>query len=99
MSAAVKKDGEEDKKEEEKAEASRSRCNHASTSKCPNCIGKTGSIAPAKPVCNHSSTTKCPNCMNENEGMVADRKHESFDKVIGDQLKKCAKKHQADQKC
>ena len=71
MSAVVKGD-EEEKKDGEagKTEEPQGRCNHASTSKCPNCIGKTGSLAPAKPTCNHSSTSKCPNCMNEDEGMV-----------------------------
>ena len=99
MSSAVAA-GEEGKSgEEKKEEESKGRCNHASSSKCPNCIGKTGSVMPTKPRCHHGSNQKCPNCMNENEGMVADRKHEAFDGYIAAQRKKCAKAHASNQKC
>jgi len=66
MAAALQ--NEEEKKESEAADEGR--CNHASNTKCPHCIGKTGSAAPAKLICNHASTSKCPNCMNEDEGMI-----------------------------
>ena len=91
MSAAIKKTGEEGKEGEE--EESRGRCNHPSTSHCVNCMGKTASIGPTKPKCHHGPNQKCPNCMNEDEGMVADRKHEAFDGFISKMRKKCAKTH------
>jgi len=37
--------------------------------------------------------------MNEDEGMIADRKHEAFDKYIGDMKRRCSKAHAAHQKC
>jgi len=102
MSSAIAKD-DEDKKDGDKntteEEASKLRCNHASTSKCPNCIGKTASAAPAKVKCHHGSNSKCPNCMNEDAGMVADRKHEAFDKFTSEMRRKCAKTHAENMKC
>jgi len=101
MSSAIAK-GDNDTKDGDKnteEEASKGRCNHASTSKCPNCIGKTASAAPAKVKCHHASNTKCPNCMNENAGMIADRKHEAFDKFTGEMRRKCAKTHAENMKC
>ena len=98
IEAANKENG-EDGKDGEPKEEPKGRCNHASSSKCPNCIGKTGSVGPAKIKCHHGPNSKCPNCMNENEGMVADRKHEAFDKYIADMRRKCSKLHADNQKC
>ena len=100
MSAAIKAEEEgKDGAAKETEEEDRGRCNHASTSHCPRCIGKTASIAPTKPKCHHSSNQKCPNCIDEFAGMVADRKHEAFDQFIGSMRKKCAKSHSSNQKC
>ena len=94
MSSAVAANGEEGKSgEEAKEEESKGRCNHASSSKCPNCIGKTGSVMPAKVRCHHGPNQKCPNCFNEHEGKIQDRKHEAFDGYIAAQRKKCSKAH------
>ena len=50
--------------------------------------------------CTHSSNQKCPNCIgNDDEGMVQDRKHESFDSFLTEMFKKCAKSHGKSQKC
>ena len=99
MSAATEEGKGEEGKEGEQAAEPKLRCNHASSSKCPNCIGATGSVMKAKMTCHHASNIKCPNCMNEDEGMIADRKHDPFDGFIAKQKKKCAKSHASNQKC
>ena len=96
MSSAIQ-EGEEKKQDEE--QAPKGKCNHASTSHCPNCIGKTASIAPAKRQCRHGPNQKCPNCLDQEEGMVKDRKHDPFDGYIKNMKKKCAKSHSSTQKC
>lgn len=89
----------EDKKEGEETEEPRRRCNHASSSRCPNCIGQTASVAPTKPRCHHGPNQKCPNCLDEDAGMIADRKHTPFDGFIAANKRKCAKSHASNQRC
>ena len=57
---------------------------------------KGSTSAPAtRPRCNHISTQKCVHCLTHEQsaGLVADRKHESFDNYITSMRKKCAKSH------
>ena len=95
---------EESKTDGDKKEAAEeeyiNKCTHPPTSKCIKCIGKTAPVdSGTKARCTHGPNQKCPNCFQWDEGMVQDRKHESFDSFLKEMFKRCAKSHKKGQKC
>lgn len=53
-----------------------------------------------RPKCTHIASQRCVNCLNtEEEDMVQDRKHDSFDQYIRQMRKKCAASHSSNQRC